>query len=140
MRDRIEEIRKLGAELVAVGTGRPEQVADFIENEQVNFLVLSDEKAEAANAASIETASIFRLFHPNSFAPTLHAWKAGHRIGSSGRRVTQLGASFVVGPGAKVHYEHYDEHPADHAPLAEIFAALERVRVESAGDVPAPPA
>lgn len=140
MRDRIEEIRKLGAELVAIGTGRPEQVADFIENERVNFPVLSDEKAEAANAASIETASMFRLFHPNSFVPTLHAWKAGHRIGTSGRRVTQLGATFVVGPGAKVHYEHYDEHPADHAPLAEIFAALERVRLESAGDVPAPPA
>ena len=140
MRDRIEEIRKLGAELVAVGTGRPEQVADFIDNERVNFLVLSDEKAEAANAASIENASVFRLFHPNSFAPTLHAWKAGHRIGTSGRRVTQLGASFVVGPGAEVHYEHYDEHPADHAPLAEIFAALERTGVESASDVPAPPA
>jgi peroxiredoxin len=140
LRDRIEEIRKLGAELVAVGTGRPEQVADFIENERVNFLVLSDDKAEAANAASIESASVFRLFHPNSFGPTLSAWKAGHRIGTSGRRVTQLGATFVVGPGADVHYEHYDEHPADHAPLAEIFAALERVGVESASNVPAPPA
>jgi hypothetical protein len=38
--------------------------------------------------------------------------------------VTQLGATFVVGPGAQVRYEHLDEHSADHAPLDDVLEAL----------------
>ncbi len=31
--------------------------------------------------------------------------------------MTQLGATFVIGPGEQVRYEHVDDHSADHAPL-----------------------
>lgn len=49
---------------------------------------------------------------------------AGHRIHRAGRRVTQLGATFVVGPGDIVRYEYYDEHSADHAPVDDVLAAI----------------
>ena len=39
-------------------------------------------------------------------------------------RVTQLGATFVLGPGDQVRYAHIDEHSADHASLDEVLAAL----------------
>jgi hypothetical protein len=38
--------------------------------------------------------------------------------------VTQLGATFVVGPGTQVRYEHVDDHSADHAALEDVLAAL----------------
>jgi hypothetical protein len=38
--------------------------------------------------------------------------------------VTQLGATFVMGPGEQVRYEHVDAHTADHAPLDQVLAAL----------------
>jgi hypothetical protein len=38
--------------------------------------------------------------------------------------VTQLGATFVLGPGETLRYEHVDEHSADHAPLDDVLAAL----------------
>jgi hypothetical protein len=48
----------------------------------------------------------------------------GFRVGKPGKRVTQLGATFVVGPGSVVHYEYQDAHSADHAPLDEVLGAL----------------
>jgi hypothetical protein len=45
-------------------------------------------------------------------------------VKKSGKRVTKLGATFVVGPGDAVRYEHVDVHSADHAPLADVLAAL----------------
>jgi len=45
-------------------------------------------------------------------------------VKKSGKRVTQLGATFVLGPGDLVRYEHVDVHSADHAPLTEVLAAL----------------
>ena len=49
---------------------------------------------------------------------------AGHRIHKSGKRVTQLGATFVIGPGGQVRYEHVDANSADHAPVDDVVAAL----------------
>jgi hypothetical protein len=45
-------------------------------------------------------------------------------VKKSGKRVNQLGATFVLGPGSRVRYEHIDIHTADHAPLAEVLGAL----------------
>ena len=36
----------------------------------------------------------------------------------------RLGATFVVGPGNVVRYEHLDELTSDHAPVDEVLGAL----------------
>ena len=82
-------------------------------------------RAEAARAAGVRRVGFLKLFTPASFPGTRRAWRAGHRVGMPGRRTDQLGATFVIGPGAALHYSHHDAHTADHAPLDEIFAALE---------------
>jgi hypothetical protein len=38
--------------------------------------------------------------------------------------VTQLGATFVVGPGSTVRYAHIDRHSEDHAPLDTVLGKL----------------
>lgn len=109
---------------MAIGTGGLAHARAFVEDERVPYPVLLDDEARAAQAASIERVGLLRLFDPASYAGTRRAWKAGHRIGRAGRRVNQLGATFVVGPGASLHYAHRDRHSADHAPLDEVLAAL----------------
>ena len=131
MRERYDAIQTAGGELVAVGTGGPDHVRDFVESEDVHYPVFSDAKAKAARAARLERVGPFRLFHPDSFSDSVRAWKAGHRAGV-GRRVNQLGATFVLGPGEQLHYEHYDAHPSDHAPMEEIFAALRAIQTGGA--------
>ena len=124
MRDAYEEIRQRGAEVVAIGTGGAARARDFVERERIPYPVLADDGARAAHAAQVERVGFLRLFHPDSFAGTRRAWRDGHRIGASGRRVDQLGATFVVGPGPQILYTHRDAHTADHAPMGELLAAL----------------
>lgn len=125
MRDQYDEIRALGGDVVAIGTGKAAYAADFVEQERIPFLVLVDDDAAAARAAAMPRVNPFRLlFDPRSFAGSRRAHRAGYRVKRPGARVNQLGATFVVGPGELVRYEHRDEHTADHAPLAAVLAAL----------------
>lgn len=125
MRGRYDEIRGRGAEVVAVGTGSVRYAATFVADEDVPFPVLVDDDARAAGAASVRKVGFFRLLTDSRSRPgAKRARAAGHRIHRAGKRVTQLGATFVVGPGDVVRYEHVDDHSADHAPIDEVLAAL----------------
>ncbi len=124
MRSEYEKIQEQGAEVVTIGTGNADYAKAFVRDEKIPFPVLVDDEAKAAQAASIERVSLFGMFSPGSFPGGWRAWKAGHRIGKPGPRTNQLGATFVVGPGPVVRYEHRDAHTADHAPMQEILAAL----------------
>lgn len=125
MRGRYDEIRSRGAEVVAVGTGSVRHAAAFVADESVPFPVLVDDDARAARAASVRRVGFFRLLTDRrSREGAKRARAAGHRIHKAGRRVTQLGATFVIGPGEQVRYEHVDDHSADHAPLDDVLGAL----------------
>ncbi len=124
MRDRYDEIREFGAEVVAIGTGDAVYARAFVEDGDIPYPVLVDDAGAAARAASITRVSFLKLFHPSSYAATLRAMRRGFHVGKPGKRVNQLGATFVVGPGTAVHYEYRDADMADHAPLDEVMAAL----------------
>ena len=125
MRGSYDEITRAGAEVVAIGTGDEYYARGFVAEEQVPFPVLVDDAADAANAAAVRKVNFATLlFDPRSLKGARRAHRDGFRVKKSGKRVTQLGATFVVGPGPKIHYEHVDAHTADHAPLADVLAAL----------------
>jgi hypothetical protein len=125
LRDHYASIRDDGGDVVAVGTGNRGYAARFVDDEHIPFPVLVDDHADAARAATVRRVSFVRLLTDRrSWPGTRRARDAGFRIHRSGKRVTQLGATFVLGPGDQVRYEHIDEHSADHAPLDEVLAAL----------------
>jgi peroxiredoxin len=128
LRDRYAEATERGAEIVAIGTGSVRYAEAFKRDEGVPFLVLVDDDAEAANAAAIRSVTPFGLFSPRSWPGAWRARQAGHQVHKAGKRVTQLGGTFVLGAGSQVRFEHVDQHTADHADLEQVFAALpERV-------------
>lgn len=111
--------------MVAIGTGDERYAKAFAADEQVPFPVLVDDAAVAAAAASVKKVNFLALlFDPRSLRGARQAHRDGFRVKKSGRRVNQLGATFVLGPGPTVRYAHIDAHTADHAPLAEVLAAL----------------
>jgi peroxiredoxin len=125
LRGRYDEIRSRGGEVVAIGTGSVRHAAAFVADESVPFPVLVDDDARAARAASVRRVGFFRLLTDRrSREGAKRARAAGHRIHKAGRRVTQLGATFVIGPGEQIRYEHVDDHSADHARLDAVLAAL----------------
>jgi len=125
LRNRYDDVKARGGEVVAVGTGDHRYAARFVSEEAVPFPVLVDDDAVAGRAASVRRTTPWGLFNPRSFPGARRAHRAGHRVHKSGRRVTQLGATFVVGPGERVCYAYVDAHTADHAPLEEVLAALD---------------
>lgn len=125
MRGHYKEITRAGAEVVAIGTGDKRYAEAFVDEEQVPFPVLVDDAATAANLAAVKKVNFATLlFDPRSIKGARQAHRDGYRIKKSGKRVNQLGATFVLGPGSQVRYAHIDAHTADHAPLEDVLAAL----------------
>jgi len=125
LRDEYQELQAKGAEVVAIGTGSRQYASAFAADERIPFPVLVDDAAAAAHAAGVRKVGMLRLLTDRrSWPGTKRARAAGHRVHKAGRRVTQLGATFVVGPGNQVRYEHVDAHSADHAALDEVLAAV----------------
>ncbi len=124
MRAHYGEITGLGADVVAIGTGNERYAAAFIREENIPFTVLVDDDARAADAASLCSVGWLAMLHPRTWRATVETWRRGHRVHKAGARVTQLGATFVLGRGDRVRYEHLDRDSTDHAPVAEVLAAL----------------
>lgn len=124
MRRSHPEITGRGADVVAIGTGDVRYARGFVDEEEIPFLVLVDDDARAARAASVKKVNFFKLLGPSTWSATRQTWKDGYRIHKSGKRVNQLGATFVIGPGPTVHYSHLDDDSTDHAPLDRVLAAL----------------
>jgi peroxiredoxin len=124
LRDSYPKLKQRGAEVVVVGTGNADHARAFIADDGIPFPVLVDDDAAAAKVATIKRVWFHQLFHPDSYPATLQAWRDGHRIGKPGKRTTQLGATFVIRRGGNLAFEYRDAHAADHAPMAEVLAAL----------------
>ena len=124
MRERYDEIRGVGADVVAIGTGDRHYAQAFVRDEQIPFLVLVDDDASAARAASLRTLNWFELLHPRTWKATRETSKRGHHIHKAGKRVRQIGATFVIDTGDRVRYEHLDNDSTDHAEIDAVVAAL----------------
>lgn len=124
MRDRHDDITGLGATVVAIGTGDRRYAEGFVGDEKIPYVVLVDDDAAAANAASVRTLSWWQLLHPRTWKATRETSKRGYHVHKAGKRVRQIGATFVVGPGDRVRYEHLDSDSTDHANIDEVIASL----------------
>jgi peroxiredoxin len=128
LRDAEPEITAKGASIVAVGTGDARYAAAFVRDEEIPYLVLVDDDAAAARAAQVRVTSFLSMFKAGTWKATVATWKRGYHIHRSGKRVTQMGGTWVIGPGNVVHYEHVDGDSTDHASITDVVAALEPTR------------
>ena len=124
MREHHDEIRRRGAEVVAIGTGDLGYARRFVADERIPYLVLVDDDGAAAAAAALPSPSWYRLLHPSTWPATRATYRRGYHVHRAGRRVRQLGATFVVGPGPRLRFAHVDADSTDHAPLDAVLRTL----------------
>jgi peroxiredoxin len=129
LRDAHDDITARGADVIAIGTGDVSYAAAFVRDERIPFLVLVDDDGAAARAAQVTTVPFLAMMTPSTWRATIDTWRRGHRIHRAGKRVTQMGGTWVIGPGDLVRYEHVDHDSTDHAPVAAVLAALDQPRV-----------
>jgi peroxiredoxin len=124
LRDALPEIRRLGAELVVVGNGRPEHAADFRDSEGIEHPLYVDPEMRAYAAAGLRrgVASSLGL---RTFRHAIRAWRSGKRQEGVQGDPWQQGGCFVIRPDGRVVYAQVSREAGDHADPDEIIGALE---------------
>src|SRR3954471_7703660 len=119
-----DEITGKGGDVVGIGTGDRRYAAAFVREEHIPFTVLLDDDGAAAEAAAVRHGRVMDVLGPSAVLGGIRALRHGKRQHRTGIRPFQLGATFVVGPGDAVRYEHLDDDVADHAPMVDVLAAV----------------
>ena len=123
MRDRIEEIRSRGAELVIVGNGAPHFAAAFREDFNLDGPFLVDPELKAYRAAGLRRGRV-EILSPRLPLHAVRALRSGARQGSVQGDPWQLGGVFVIRPGGELTYRHISSEAGDHPPPDAIVRAL----------------
>ncbi len=124
LRDRIDEIRARGAELVIVGNGSPSFASAFREDFALDCPLLVDPELRAYRAAGLRRGRV-ELLSPRLPLNALRAFASGARQGAIQGDPWQLGGVFVIRPGGELVYRYVSREAGDHPPVGEILAALE---------------
>lgn len=127
MRDALPEIRRRGAELVVIGSGRPWHAKAFREEQGVDFLLLTDPELQAYGAAQLQRRAT-AVVNLRAVGAAIRAWREGHRQSATKGDPWQNGGVFVIAPPDRVLYEQRSDAAGDHAPLDDVLAALPPAR------------
>jgi NAD(P)-dependent dehydrogenase (short-subunit alcohol dehydrogenase family) len=123
LRDRVDEIRDLGAELVVVGNGAMNFAEAFREDYRLESPLLIDPELRAYRAAGLRRGRVEAL-SPRLPLNALRALLSGSRQGSVQGDLWQLGGVFVIRPGGELAYRYVSREAGDHPPVDAILEAL----------------
>lgn len=127
LRDRQEEIRATGAEIIAVGIGSPGHAAGFVEDFAIPFPVFVDSELRVYRALGARRGlgTALRL---GTFRAALGAFRRGFRQSAATGDAMQQGGVLVVLPDGSVPYHHLSTFAGDHPDPDALLAALRRLR------------
>lgn len=123
-----DELRDLGATLVAVCMSRPEALAAFLRQTPLPCPVVADPDRAAYRQFGLGRASWWTLLRPTVLGLYLKlAWRGGPvRRPPKGEDVHQLGGDFVLDGRRRLAYAHCSADPGDRPTAAELIAAAHR--------------
>jgi len=123
LRDRIEDIRALGAELVIVGNGAPSFAEAFREDQNLDCPLLVDPELRAYRAAGLRRGRV-EVLSPRMSLNAVRALGAGYRQTSVEGDPWQLGGVFVIRPGGDLMYRYIGREAGDHPAVDDVLEAL----------------
>ena len=123
LRDITDEIRERGADLAAVGNGRPAQAKAFRDERDLPFELYTDPGLRAYEAAGLRR-TVASTFNPSFVANAVRALGSGHRQGLVQGDPWQQGGAFVLAPGDRVLFEQVSSAAGDHADPRDLLAAV----------------
>ena len=123
MRDRIDDIRARGAELVIVGNGAAHFAAAFRDELGLDCPLLVDPDLRAYRAAGMRRGRV-ELLSPRLPLNAVRALGRGFRQRGVQGDPWQLGGVFVIRPDGALAYRHLSREAGDHAPVDDVVAAL----------------
>lgn len=124
MCDQVQRIQKLGATLVVIGNGSPQQAEWFVEEQRVPVQVFTDPERETYRALGAKRG-IARVLNPGTFASALRAMRRGFRQTGVMGDATQLGGVVIVRPDGSMPARFISRFPGDHPNAEQIMDALQ---------------
>ncbi len=121
----LDRFRALGADLVVIGNGTPEQARAFRDERGLAFPVLVDPRMRAYRAAGMRRGA-GAVLNLRAVTHAIRALKEGEHQGRTQGDPWQLGGAFVVLPGGRVVYEQRSDIAGDHADPEAMLAAIAR--------------
>ena len=120
----LDEIRALGAELVAIGNGTALMARDFVESFDVPFPVYTDPEREAYRLSGLRRGFGLDL---GTFGRGRRAMKEGHRQGAVAGDAWQQGGTLVISSELGLIYRYISRVAGDHGSVDTLLDAL-RIR------------
>jgi peroxiredoxin len=123
---RLDEIARLGVDVVFVGNGAPNFIDGFVQRNALAglpFEVVTDPSLSAFDAAGLER-SRWSTLAPGALVNYARALLFGYRQQRIEGTYEQQGGVMLVEPGGRIAYAHRDRVAGDHAPTADVVDAV----------------
>jgi peroxiredoxin len=137
-REQVAEIRgqraaieARGAGIVFVGNGTARAAAWFQKKFAADSTVLTDPDLVSYRAIGARSGMLSTL-GPKAWGAGLRALRSGARQSTTKGHAYQQGGLVVMAPGNRVIYQHISHAAGDHAPVADVLAALDTTARTSA--------
>ena len=114
MRQKEKQFQRLGARVVLVGLGTPEETAAFKAQFNVPFPMISDSEKHIFSAFHLKQTSVGSLLSAGMAIKGLSAMVRGHRMGIPKGDVRQLPGVFIIDTHGRIRFSHFARDPADH--------------------------
>lgn len=123
------ELRKLGAEVVAVSFAPPRLVKNYVEKYPLPFPVVSDPERAAYRALALDRTTWREILRPRVLGRYLRFLFQGWmpQMGNREEDVLQLGGDFVLDAARKLVYAYRSAEPTDRPSAAELLEAVRRI-------------
>ena len=121
MRDNQAKLEELGAVVLLVTFGTPEQARRWLEETGAPFPMLLDPDAIAYRAYGLKR-SFWRVLHPQVFLAYFRLLAQGRKLRSVQGDPYQLGGDFIVDSQQIVRYAHLSANPADRPDIQALLS------------------
>jgi hypothetical protein len=126
VQDRYQEIRRLGAEVLVISSGRPEALAVYVADKRWPFPVVADPSLESYRQFGLERTSWRTILTPRVLGGYLRLMFRGwlpHRAYDR-EDLLQLGGDFVFDGRRRVVFAHPSRDPTDRPSPDALVAAV----------------
>lgn len=127
MRDRYQEFRDQGAEVLVVSFTPPEFLAMYLREQPLPFPVVSDPSRQAYHALGLERTTFLAMLRPGIAARILRLIARGWRIKRprKGEDLLQLGGNFILDAQRRLIFAHCSSDPTGRPPVGDLLKALQ---------------
>lgn len=118
---------KLGARVVAIGTGDVAYAARFRQEFALTIPVLSDDEVISYRAVGAKDTDLINWVRPGNLLSVVATMRGGFHQSTPGNHQRYLGATHVFLKGGTVAYAWLNDDFAKDAPLREVLSAVDEL-------------